>query len=147
MTNYFEETLEEALNKKRVENDQERSDSGEIKESDPISNPVGETEIEEETVIYSPPTSDEGPEEDSQEVKNAKRLARIVVSDVVIYNEKKAEEGVSTGKFYEILEEEIEEGRQLYESRVDQRFLNGKDYLKEAFEDFINKKKASVSTG
>ena len=48
-------------------------------------------------------------------------------------------------RFHEILEEEVQEGRQLYEARVDQQFLNDKDYLQEAFDNFISKKKTAVS--
>ncbi len=107
--------------------------------SESVATPIAKVEN------YSQPVSLNTSEEDSEEVKNAKRLSRIIVSDIVIYNEDKVEEGLKTNRFYEILGEEIEEGRQLYESRVDQRFLNKIDYLQEAFDDFINKKKASVS--
>lgn len=82
-------------------------------------------------------------EEESPAIKTARRLARIIVSDIVIYNEKKVEEGIRTGQFFELLSEEIVEGRQLYHLRVDQNGLE-KDYLQEALTDYVNKK-TSVS--
>ncbi len=78
-------------------------------------------------------------EEESQAIKTAKRLARIIVSDIVIYNEKKVEEGLQSGQFFKLLSEEIDEGRQLYHSRVDKNELEG-DYLQEALADYVNKK-------
>ncbi len=87
---------------------------------------------------------DDAPEEETPAIKTAKRLARIIVSDIVIYNEKKVEEGLQSGQFFELLSEEIDEGRQLYHSRVDKDRLE-RDYLQEALTDYINKK-TSVSS-
>jgi len=83
--------------------------------------------------------------EESKEEKDAKRLANIIVSDIMIYNEKKVEKGLQNGTFYEILEDDIREGTALYESRVSSKILAEKDYLKEAFADFVSKKTASLS--
>ncbi len=77
--------------------------------------------------------------------KEALRLAKIIVSDIVIYNEDKVEKGIQFGNFYEILEEEIKEGEALYESRVSKEILEEKNYLKEAIEDFISKKSTASS--
>ena len=84
-------------------------------------------------------------EEELPAVKTARRLARIIVSDIVIYNEKKVEEGLQTGQFFELLSEEIDEGRQLYHSRVDKDGLE-RDYLQEALSDYVNKKTSLSST-
>jgi len=83
--------------------------------------------------------------EESKEEKDAKRLANIIVSDIMIYNEKKVEKGLQNGTFYELLEDDIREGRALYESRVTPKILEEKDYLKEAFADFVSKRTASLS--
>jgi hypothetical protein len=48
----------------------------------------------------------------------AKRVARAIVSDIVIYNKAKIEEGVKNDNLFEALAETIEEGRTLYQSRV-----------------------------
>ncbi len=86
-----------------------------------------------------------GAGEESKAEKEAKRLAKIIVSDIVIYNEKKVDEGIQSGTFYDVLEEEIKEGQSLYESRVSQEILKTKDYLNEAFEAFIKQRAATPS--
>lgn len=50
--------------------------------------------------------------------EQATRLARAIVSDVAIYNQEKVESGIKNDNIFELLAEEIEEGRQHYFSRV-----------------------------
>jgi len=153
-SNYFEKALEDAIEKKKGEyaQDHQSAEAVSALPSDDSSLDFSDVmPVDDEATVYAPPSAEAAPEhvsqeEDSEEVKNAKRLARIIVSDIVIYNEKKVEEGLQKNNFYELLEEEIEEGRQLYASRVDKRFVTEVDYLQEAFEDYIKKKKTSVAT-
>jgi hypothetical protein len=49
---------------------------------------------------------------------HAKRLARAIISDVALYNREKVEEGIRNDNIFEILADELEEGRQHYMSRV-----------------------------
>ena len=48
----------------------------------------------------------------------AARLARAILSDVAIYNTEKVESGIKNDNIFEVLAEEIEEGRQHFLSRV-----------------------------
>lgn len=48
----------------------------------------------------------------------ARRLARAIASDLSLYNEEKIVRGIEGDCLFEELEEEIEEGRALYKSRV-----------------------------
>ena len=48
----------------------------------------------------------------------ARRLARAILSDVAIYNREKVEAGIKNDNLFDILSDEIEEGRQHYNSRV-----------------------------
>lgn len=50
--------------------------------------------------------------------EQAKRLARAIVSDVAIYNRDKVEEGIKNDSIFEILQTELEEGRQHFLARV-----------------------------
>jgi len=84
-------------------------------------------------------------QKDSKEDEAARRLARIIVSDIVLYNKKKVDEGIRTDTFFDILKEEIEEGRKHYLSRVATDLHKRKDYYKEAFEEFIKKRKSISS--
>ena len=48
----------------------------------------------------------------------AKRLARAILSDVGMYNRDKVELGVKNDTIFELLKDELEEGRQHFLSRV-----------------------------
>jgi hypothetical protein len=64
-------------------------------------------------------------------VAAAERLARIIVSDVVLYNPEKFEAGLRAGDVAERLESELAEGRSLFEQRVEARLRAGRDFLVE----------------
>ena len=49
----------------------------------------------------------------------AKRLARAIISDVAIYNKEKVETGIKNDTIFELLTDELEEGRQHFISRVE----------------------------
>lgn len=48
----------------------------------------------------------------------AKRLARAILSDVALYNKEKLEAGIKNDTVFEVLKEELAEGRQHFVSRV-----------------------------
>ncbi len=50
--------------------------------------------------------------------ERARQLARVIASDLSLYHEKKIIEGVERDTLFEVLRDEIEEGRALYKSRV-----------------------------
>lgn len=58
----------------------------------------------------------------------ALRLARAIMSDLYLYHEEKVRQGLLQDNLFELLKEELEEARALYESRVDPA-LKGKDAL------------------
>jgi predicted Zn finger-like uncharacterized protein len=76
-------------------------------------------------------------EADPQAVEKARRFARIIVSDIALYNQEAVIEGLRNGTFYEILQRDVDEGRELYEGRVPGLIRAGKDYYQEAFDNFI----------
>lgn len=51
--------------------------------------------------------------------EDARRLARLILSDIVIYNSDLAERGIRDGSFFDLLEKEIEEGRRYFNDRLD----------------------------
>jgi predicted Zn finger-like uncharacterized protein len=59
----------------------------------------------------------------------AERLARIIVSDIVLYNEQKFEEGVRSGDVVAALDAELEEGRALFAARIDPRVGGADEFL------------------
>jgi hypothetical protein len=48
----------------------------------------------------------------------AKRLARAILSDVAMYNPEKVESGIKNDNIFDVLSDELEEGRQHFLSRV-----------------------------
>jgi len=49
----------------------------------------------------------------------ARTLARAIVSDILMYNPDKIKQGIENDSLFETLEEELEEGRELFQTRVD----------------------------
>jgi len=86
-------------------------------------------------------------EKDPDAVEKAKRFARIIVSDIALYNQEMVVNGIINGTFYELLKNDIQEGRELYEKRVPAAIKQKKDYFSEAFDNFITatKKKFSIN--
>jgi predicted Zn finger-like uncharacterized protein len=81
---------------------------------------------------------------DPEAVEKARRFARIIVSDIALYNEEAVREGIKNGTFYELLKEDIEDGRRLYEKRVPDSIKSKKDFYQETFDNFIAAQKKIV---
>ena len=56
--------------------------------------------------------------EEQKAHEDAKRFARLVVSEIKLYNESKVSEGRRNKDLYERLKDDIERGRQMYADRV-----------------------------
>ena len=63
------------------------------------------------------------------EREKAERLARIVVSDIVLYQGDKFDAGIRAGNLLEALDSEIEEGRNFFRQRIDEEVRNERDFL------------------
>jgi hypothetical protein len=62
---------------------------------------------------------------------DARRFARLVVSEIKLYNEAKVSEGRRTRDIYERLKEDIERGRQMYNDRVGTAVRERTDYFQD----------------
>ena len=62
---------------------------------------------------------------------NAERLARIIVSDILLYYPEQVEAGLASGRLAEALGTAIEEGRGFFAQRVDPRVRDERDYIVE----------------
>jgi hypothetical protein len=60
---------------------------------------------------------------------DAKRFARLVVSEIKLYNEAKVAEGRRQRDLYERLKEDIERGRQMYQDRVPPHVRDATNYF------------------
>ncbi len=50
--------------------------------------------------------------------KRARQLARAIASDLTLYHEAKILEGIANDTLFDVMADEIEEGRELFKSRV-----------------------------
>ena len=75
--------------------------------------------------VHAPAVS---PEEQKQH-EDAKRFARLVVSEIKLYNESKVNEGRRQKDLYERLKEDIERGRQMYSDRVAPQVRDSTNYF------------------
>ena len=75
-----------------------------------------------------PPAAHLSPEE-TKAHEDAKRFARLVVSEIKLYNEAKVNEGRRHKDLYERLKEDIERGRQMYADRVAPHVRDSTNYF------------------
>jgi hypothetical protein len=74
----------------------------------------------------------------------ARRLARAIASDISMYNEAKIVKGIEQDNFFDALKDEIEEGRELYRSRVSPELYQSTNFFERAIIDIILKAKGHV---
>ncbi len=74
------------------------------------------------------PSADEGEELDELRAK-AERLARIIVSDIVLYNEQKFAAAVAGGDVLRSMAAELDEGRALLAGRIDEGVRGTRDFV------------------
>ena len=76
----------------------------------------------------------------------ARRLSRAIVSDVAIYNKEKVEEGIKNDNLFEVLADELEEGRQHYLSRIDPEITRDYNLYDIAIVDVLIKQSGKINS-
>ncbi|MEZ5330711.1 MAG: GAF domain-containing protein [Thermoanaerobaculia bacterium] len=71
------------------------------------------------------PSPDEGRHEE------ARRLARLLVTEIKLYNEEQVEEGLERGDLYSTLQEEIDRSKRIFEERIPAEVRAQADYFRE----------------
>jgi DNA-binding response OmpR family regulator/DNA-directed RNA polymerase subunit RPC12/RpoP len=79
-----------------------------------------------------------------KEHDEARRLARLILSDIVIYHLEKVEEGIRDDNFFEVLKNEIAEGRAYYDSRVPLRVRQNTEIFSETLQQFVRMKREEI---
>ncbi len=82
---------------------------------------------------------------DEEKVK-AVRLARAIASDISLYNEQKIVKGIEQDDLFEVLKAELEEGRDLYRSRVSQEVYTTANFYNRAVIDIILRSKGHIKS-
>lgn len=70
-------------------------------------------------------------------LKNARKLARAIASDISIYNTAKIEQGLKEDNLFDQLGDEIEEGRSLFQNRVTDEIYNNTNVFEKALIDIL----------
>ncbi|HSP34693.1 MAG TPA: hypothetical protein VLU46_10295, partial [Thermoanaerobaculia bacterium] len=70
----------------------------------------------------APPDGDERKEE-------ARRFAKLLVSEIKLYNEKAVQEGRTRNDLYARLKEDIDRSRQMYEERIPEDVRKSSNYF------------------
>jgi hypothetical protein len=82
--------------------------------------------------------------EQPDERSKARRLARAIASDISMYNEAKIVKSIEQDNFFTALKDEIEEGRELYRSRVTPELYASSNFFDRALVDVVLKPKGHV---
>jgi hypothetical protein len=81
-----------------------------------------------------------------EEKMKAMRLARAIASDISLYNEKKIIQGIEQDNLFDVLKDEIAEGRELYKSRVSAEVFKSANYFDRAIVDVVIRPKGHVKS-
>lgn len=76
----------------------------------------------------------------------ARRLARAIASDVSLYNEEKIVQGITNDNLFETLHGEIEEGRELYKSRIAPELFGSTNFYDRAIVDILVRSKGHIKS-
>jgi len=71
--------------------------------------------------------------------EQAKRLARTILSDILLYNQAKVKEGIEKDSLFDVLSEELAEGKKYYESMVEATLRQSTNFFSEAVIDVLLK--------
>ncbi len=76
----------------------------------------------------------------------ARRLSRAIVSDVALYNQAKVQEGIENDNVFEVMEDELEEGRKLYITRVSPEIAQNHNFYDLAIVDVLVKQSGRIES-
>ena len=79
-----------------------------------------------------------------EEKAKAIRLARAIASDISLYNEQKIIKGIEQDNLFDVLKEELDEGRELYKSRVSAEIFKTTNFFDRAIVDIVVRSKAHI---
>jgi hypothetical protein len=69
--------------------------------------------------------------------EKARRLARVLASDIAIYNREKKDRGIQEGNLVAVLGYEIKKSWETYKERVGAEFANSTPYFRDALNDML----------
>ncbi len=76
----------------------------------------------------------------------ARRLARTILSDILLYNQAKVKEGIEKDSLFDVLTEELAEGKKYYENMVDVEIRQATNFFSEAVVDVLIKQGGKIKS-
>ncbi|MFW6387163.1 MAG: hypothetical protein ACOC0G_00645 [Thermodesulfobacteriota bacterium] len=74
------------------------------------------------------------------------RLARAIVSDIALYNQDKVSEGIKNDNIFDLLAEELQEGREHFRERVVDKVENRDQLFDRAIVDVMIKQAGKIES-
>lgn len=72
-----------------------------------------------------------------KKMERAKRLARVFVSDILVYNREKRDQGLANGDLMAVLGSEIKKSWEAYKEKVGPDLVESSDYFREALNEIL----------
>lgn len=92
---------------------------------------------QEKTPESSEPASSTDPETSDALILEAKRIARLIISEIKLYNQDKIEQANSKREVLEMLKTDLLRGKEHYNSRIAARLPLGPDYFNETVREIL----------
>ena len=74
------------------------------------------------------------------------RLARAIISDIALYNQDKVSEGIKNDNIFDILADELQEGREHFRERVSSKVENRDQLFDRAIVDVMIKQAGKIES-
>lgn len=74
------------------------------------------------------------------------RLARAIISDIALYNQDKVKEGIKNDNIFDVLAEELQEGRDHFYGRVSPELTNRDHLYERAIVDVMIKQAGKIES-
>ena len=74
------------------------------------------------------------------------RLARAIVSDIALYNQEKVKDGIKNDNIFELLSDELQEGREHFFSRISPDLANREHLFERAIVDVMIRQAGKIES-
>ncbi len=78
--------------------------------------------------------------------ERAKRLARTIVSDIALYNRELIKKGIENDNLFDVLAEDLDKGKKLYDSRVAPEVRQRSNFFNQAIVDILIKQYGNIAS-
>jgi predicted Zn finger-like uncharacterized protein len=99
--------------------------------------PAEEEVLRREERTHAPKERAEESPELKKKRERSKRLARVFVSDILVYNKEKRDKGIADGDLMTVLGPEIKKAWEAYKDKVGRDFVESTDYFREALNEIL----------